>query len=524
VPWSAWLARPDEYASLVLGMVRQRMGNAAVLRLEGALRMRFSARSQCTRYRPHTTKERFMLCFVSCLRAAVALSTLVTLSLLAATPAFAKRDDGSGALLSLDAPSCWSDLAGNGCGLGPGTGEATGVAVSPDGRSVYGAALRGGGPHPTQPGYGGALTVFSRDWASGALTWRQCFAETATLDCTEVDGLGGAREVLVSGDGRFVYVATTLGLTSGGVLTFARDRKTGLLHVVQCITEDGGGNGCVAGDGINGAMQVDFAPDEQRLYVGAQIGGDNGAIAAFRRDTRTGLLTQLNCVSTNAQQTCTAAPGLDHARGVTVSPDGDTLYTTSISGGVGGALGVFHIEDDGSIGAEIACYSQIAGGGCAAANGLVNPTQTVASEDGPFLYVSNFGGGGGGGVTTFRRQPNGDVTELGCISENAGGGCTAGDGLAGGSGIAISADGRNVYVDSNHGGIGGAVASFRRDGVTGKLTQVGCLSENAGNGCAAAEGLVLAEGLAVSPDDHHVYVAAFAGGLGGSIAAFKRDR
>jgi 3-hydroxyacyl-CoA dehydrogenase / 3-hydroxy-2-methylbutyryl-CoA dehydrogenase len=46
VPWPPRLGAPDEYASLVLEVVRNRMLNGTVLRLDGALRMGFAPRSR----------------------------------------------------------------------------------------------------------------------------------------------------------------------------------------------------------------------------------------------------------------------------------------------------------------------------------------------------------------------------------------------------------------------------------------------------------------------------------------------
>jgi NAD(P)-dependent dehydrogenase (short-subunit alcohol dehydrogenase family) len=55
VPWPPRLGHPEEYASLVLEIVRNRMLNGAVLRLDGALRMPFRTPSE--RRRPPTAPE-----------------------------------------------------------------------------------------------------------------------------------------------------------------------------------------------------------------------------------------------------------------------------------------------------------------------------------------------------------------------------------------------------------------------------------------------------------------------------------
>jgi 6-phosphogluconolactonase (cycloisomerase 2 family) len=96
----------------------------------------------------------------------------------------------------------------------------------------------------------------------------------------------------------------------------------------------------------------------------------------------------------------------------------------------------------------------------------------------------------------------------------------------------VSADGRNVYVS---GGIGNAIAVFRRDGATGALTQPpdpsGCVRNRTGgtgdggppasaSGCTLVDNLSYPRSIALSPDGAFLYAAAF---KGDSIVAFKRD-
>ena len=46
VPWPSRLGAPEEYASLVLEIIRNRMLNGCVLRIDGALRMPFAPRAK----------------------------------------------------------------------------------------------------------------------------------------------------------------------------------------------------------------------------------------------------------------------------------------------------------------------------------------------------------------------------------------------------------------------------------------------------------------------------------------------
>jgi DNA-binding beta-propeller fold protein YncE len=75
--------------------------------------------------------------------------------------------------------------------------------------------------------------------------------------------------------------------------------------------------------------------------------------------------------------------------------------------------------------------------------------------------------------------------------------------------IAISRDGRNVYVAS---GKSNAIAIFSRDRTTGALTQkrgkAGCVAARAAEGCALGIGLIAPNSIAVSPDGGNVYATA----------------
>ena len=90
----------------------------------------------------------------------------------------------------------------------------------------------------------------------------------------------------------------------------------------------------------------------------------------------------------------------------------------------------------------------------------------------------------------------GELTQLsgtaGCVSETGtGGACADGKALDFAAGLAISPDGKSVYVASLN---SDAVAVFQRDTTTGELTQLagtaGCISET-GSGGDCADGKAL---------------------------------
>ncbi len=148
-------------------------------------------------------------------------------------------------------------------------------------------------------------------------------------------------------------------------------------------------------------------------------------------------------------------------------------------------------------------------GGCAHGRALLGAEAVAVSPDGRNVYVASQNSDA---VTAFTRDPStGALAELGCVSQNAtngfdgtGGECADGKALDGASGIAVSPDGAHVYVASQG---SNALAIFSRDPSTGELTQVGCIEEFGEQVCYDGRGLLGAISVAVAPDGRHVYVA-----------------
>jgi hypothetical protein len=107
----------------------------------------------------------------------------------------------------LEAGGCFANFAAQGCRRPPqnSLGAASGVAVSPDDRSVYVSAMSG----PTVNGGAGAITSFGRA-TDGSLTPRGCFADGGRHDCAAppLESLNSPASVAVSPDGRSVYVGS----------------------------------------------------------------------------------------------------------------------------------------------------------------------------------------------------------------------------------------------------------------------------------------------------------------------------
>ncbi len=118
-------------------------------------------------------------------------------------------------------------------------------------------------------------------------------------------------------------------------------------------------------------------------------------------------------------------------------------------------------------------------------------------------------------TTGVLRQPKGVG---GCIASGGGGGCARAVGLDGANSVAVSADGRNVYATARD---SSAVTAFERNRRTGALRQLpgGCLSGLPLPGCTSGEALV-APDVVVSSDGRNVYAGAF---FGNAVATFTRD-
>jgi 6-phosphogluconolactonase (cycloisomerase 2 family) len=369
---------------------------------------------------------------------------------------FAMETDGMGGVDGMDGPRS--------------------VAVSPDGSHVYVASYADG-----------AVVAFSRNASTGALT----YVETEWDDDSGVDGLDGARSVIVSPDNDHVYVA---GSIDDAVAVFGRNTTTGELTFVEVHKDDSQG-GTV--DGLDGARSVIVSPDNNHVYVASDM---DDAVTVFDRNTTTGELTFVEVHKDDSQGG--TVDGLASARSVAIDPDGDHVYA---AGDGDHAVAVF--SRNTSTGALT--FVEMQQDGVGGVDGLRFVESVTVSPDGDHVYAASKGDDA---VAVFdRNKSSGALTFVEMQQDGAGGV----DGLDDARSLTVSPDGNHVYA---LGYSDDAIVAFWRNGATGALTFADVKMHT--SPAYTMNELDGARSVAVSPDGNHVYVAAR---QDDALTAFSRE-
>lgn len=290
--------------------------------------------------------------------------------------------------------------------------------------------------------------------------------------------------------------------------------------------DDPGLTHCSHARGLLDALGVAVSPDDKHVYV-ASGGADNGigsnGVVAFSRAQDTGALTSVGCVTdsggdgrTGTDGFCTDGDALLGADSVAVSPDGRQVYVASHS-----SNGIAWLSRDASTGrlAPAGCIKNFPRADrCRAGFGLDGTSGVAVSPDGKNVYVT---ADEPGSVSVFSRDASsGDLQPVMCVSENGSDGlCADGTALLGASSVTVAPDGRQVFVTA---ATVGGVTSYARDPATGALTPQGCLLDKApkGGSCTSAPQLAGAAGSAITPDGKTLLVAS---GEDQALALFARD-
>ena len=258
---------------------------------------------------------------------------------------FARAADGT-----LTPLGCIANQGNNICGAGnttPGLAGVGGVAISPDGTSVY-ASARSPDADPNTSGGTGAVISFQRG-AGGTLTPAGCLAQTGSAVCGAGNtsaGLRGPADVTVSADGATVYVASgnfrllpgpLLNGDDAAVAAFRRDQN-GALTPLGCVAQAGSGEcGGTTMEGLRRATELAASADGHDLYVIGRAGfptaAEPGALAQLVRGAD-GALTPGGCYSGVGTTFCgadRAVSGLGAPTGVAITPDDTGVYVAGLA-------------------------------------------------------------------------------------------------------------------------------------------------------------------------------------------------
>jgi 6-phosphogluconolactonase (cycloisomerase 2 family) len=379
------------------------------------------------------------------------------------------------------------------------------LVVSPDGEFVYAASSEED-----------AITLFERNSITGAIGWIGDADEITDPSDLEIgpDGerlfVGG----LSSGNAYIeVYhrVVATGVITSIGETTYAASTAA----PVTAIEPDGSHVFGTSNDAIvsvdadtgylsfdteiplleDGIAGVSLAP----ILTGLTVSPDGHHAYASNNAGTISVFTVAAYDFLEAETDGVPTPGLVSVSSVAVSPDGENVYAT---GAGEDAIQVF--TRDTTTG--VLSGSQIVRDNVAGVTGLDGVRDVVVSPSGSRVYAAS---AADDAAVAFARDASGQLAFLNAETDGVGGV----NGLAGAFALAISPDGKNVYVASD---VDDALAIFGVVARTGELSPGGFFQDGVGG----VNGLAIAQSVVVSPDGKHVYV----GGRGDdAISFFTRD-
>lgn len=314
--------------------------------------------------------------------------------------------------------------------------------------------------------------------------------QTDAVTGSQVPDLVQPNAIALSPDGLHAYAAAG---TSNAVLHFQRDPDTGrLTHAASYKTATAG----FASAKLKNPQDIRLSPDGAFLYVAAR--SDN-AVTVLARDAGDGTLAFVHSLTHGG-----AVQGLEDVVRLAISPDGAHLYAIGRTSSAVAVLG-----RDASTGqvAFAQAFTRQSPGLVA----LNNPNGIALSPDGAQVYVTSRMGNA---VIVFDRNTATAHADFGKLAHKAShaDGLAGISGLKGAFGIALSPDGRQVYVAAEQ---DNGVVLFDR-ATDGSLSQ----RRTWRHGDTGLHGLRGAQGIEMAPNGREVFVT---GAGDDSLTVFRRS-
>jgi 6-phosphogluconolactonase (cycloisomerase 2 family) len=254
-----------------------------------------------------------------------------------------------------------------------------------------------------------------------------CLNRTGSSGCSSARAVANPLALAASPDGKSLYATGGIG-SLGGAGVFARNPATGKLRQLTgragCLSRVPS-RVCGTGRGLETPAAIAVSPDGRRVA----IAGRNGrSIGLYRRNT-TGALKAAGCFQTQATPGCRETPGLQQVSALAFSPNGEVLVAGSRAGLVS------FTYDAGRL--SFAEFVPTKGA-----------VALAFTRDSAFLYAVG-GGGRRAWMDVFELDTDGQVNRIQCVEQGEPAGCQAATGLQQPAGVAVSPDGRHVYVASS---------------------------------------------------------------------------
>jgi 6-phosphogluconolactonase (cycloisomerase 2 family) len=266
------------------------------------------------------------------------------------------------------------------------------------------------------------------------------YVESVLDEAGGITSLDESWDVAVSPDGLHVYATAK---NDNALTAFSRSTTDGTLTLVDAYVD---GTGDI--DGLGGASHVAISHDGKFVYASSAL--DN-QVSVFARDAGTGELTLVE-----------SAPGMYESTKIVISPDDAHVYLVD-------TWAVIIYQRDVATG-ELSLIEQFN----VKSQGLVDAATDIAfSPDGVHLYMVT--GEFSDKLAVYQRDAaTGLLTFVQLLRDDVSGV----DGLAGPTGVCVSADGQQVYVSSSS---DFSVTQFNRDAATGELTYTAQLKSGEGD-------------------------------------------